>query len=427
MGKLGGIRIKMSDYDSLQDTLRRSMEISEKLANQVSPILEQQERLQRIIDSTSVKLPEIPVSSPAMDAIKEVVDNNTLKILSKNMEGIQTTTGPSATLTGISESVQKLTENHTLRALGEITPQLPNYTLIFKSPMLEQISSGITSFVQTFSNSMAATLAESTVSYIENIGSAIANAMQSPVIEWLQNIDLTPMYTALESLRVGGDILEQYKEFNKAYLTAMFECKWFPYAGWVADTSLSKEVSAVLATSRGASKRREKRIDKIILAYYTPRRIRDIKRSWKSANLESHIKKILGQAIEAHLRGEYALCISSLSTMWEGLIYIKANNVSMQDRQRQRMEVTKRELAELTESNDYDKIFSDYFDQFIVSQCNKVDDVVDGVPNRHGVSHSWYHSYPNKKASLNAILLTDFIIHLEPLEEERQENIQSAK
>ena len=270
----------MSDYDSLQDTLRRSMEISEKLANQVSPILEQQERLQRIIDSTSVKLPEIPVSSPAMDAIKEVADNNTLKILSKNMEGIQTTTGPSATLTGISESVQKLTENHTLRALGEITPQLPNYTLIFKSPMLEQISSGITSFVQTFSNSMAATLAESTVSYIENIGSAIANAMQSPVIEWLQNIDLTPMYTALESLRVGGDILEQYKEFNKAYLTAMFECKWFPYAGWVADTSLSKEVSAVLATSRGASKRREKRIDKIILAYYTPRRIRDIKRSW---------------------------------------------------------------------------------------------------------------------------------------------------
>lgn len=101
--------------------------------------------------------------------------------------------------------------------------------------------------------------------------------------------------------------------------------------------------------------------------------------------------------------------------------------MSMQDRQRQRMEVTKRELAELTESNDYDKIFSDYFDQFIVSQCNKVDDVVDGVPNRHGVSHSWYHSYPNKKASLNAILLTDFIIHLEPLEEERQENIQSAK
>ena len=78
--------------------------------------------------------------------------------------------------------------------------------------------------------------------------------------------------------------------------------------------------------------------------------------------------------------------------------------------------ITKKELEDLTEANDYDKIFSDYFNTFIVSQCNKVDDVVDGVPNRHGVSHSWYHSYPSKKASLNAILLTDFIIGLEPLE-----------
>ena len=44
----------------------------------------------------------------------------------------------------------------------------------------------------------------------------------------------------------------------------------------------------------------------------------------------------------------------------------------MQDRHRQRMEKTKKELVALTEANDYNKIFSDYFDQFIVSQCNVV-------------------------------------------------------
>ena len=92
------------------------------------------------------------------------------------------------------------------------------------------------------------------------------------------------------------------------------------------------------------------------------------------------------------------------------------DEIILQDRHRQRMAITKKELEDLIEANDYDKIFSDYFNTFIVSQCNKVDDVVDGVPNRHGVSHSWYHSYPSKKASLNAILLTDFIIGLEPLE-----------
>ena len=62
-------------------------------------------------------------------------------------------------------------------------------------------------------------------------------------------------------------------------------------------------------------------------------------------------------------------------------------------------------------------IFSDYFNNFIVSNCNAVDDVVEGVPNRHGVAHSWYKKYPNKKATLNAVLLTDFIINLKPIEQ----------
>ena len=47
--------------------------------------------------------------------------------------------------------------------------------------------------------------------------------------------------------------------------------------------------------------------------------------------------------------------------------------------------------------------------------CDTPEDVIDGVPNRNGVSHSKYKRYPNKKASLNAILLTDFIIGLSPL------------
>lgn len=381
--------MKLTEYDGLSESLRKSLEISQKLANQVSPIIEQQNKLQRIADSIKSPLPDVSVNFPTLDA-----------------------------LTGISESMRILAENSTIKALGEIaiSAQIPNYT--FRNPMLEQISTGMTNVVQAFGHSMANILAESTVDLMGSIGSAFANAMKSPVIEWLQGIDLMPLYTALESLRVDDDILKRYKEFNQAYLTAMFECKWFPYAGWAADISLTEEVSNILATSRGASRRREQRIDKAILAYYTPKEIKAIKRSWRNSDLDLHIKRILGQALEAHLRGEYALCISSLSTLWEGLIYIKANNASMKDRHRQRMEVTKKELAELTESNDYDKIFSDYFDQWIVSQCNEVNDVVDGVPNRHGVSHSWYRSYPNKKASLNAILLTDFIIHLEPLERE---------
>ena len=93
------------------------------------------------------------------------------------------------------------------------------------------------------------------------------------------------------------------------------------------------------------------------------------------------------------------MTISCLSTMWEGLIYIKAKDVPPSERKRQRMDTTKQELQKLVEYNDYELIFSDYFNNFIVSNCNAVDDVVEGVPNRHGVAHSWYKKYPNKKSS----------------------------
>ena len=43
------------------------------------------------------------------------------------------------------------------------------------------------------------------------------------------------------------------------------------------------------------------------------------------------------------------------------------------------------------------RFLSDHFNDFIVSNCNQVDDVVEGFPNRHGAAHSWYKKYPNKK------------------------------
>ena len=192
----------------------------------------------------------------------------------------------------------------------------------------------------------------------------------------------------------------------------MYECKWFPYASWSADLRLTREIYEVLSTSRGASKRREKRIDKLILGYYTPQRIREIKRTWKDSDLEPHIKKILGQALEAHLRGEYALSIACLSTMWEGLIHHKLHITGRYSQKK-----TGRDFTELIKENDLKPVFGEFYEKLIVCDCNTVDEVVEGIPNRNGVSHSKYKKYPNKKASLNAILIADFIIHLEPKQE----------
>lgn len=368
------------------------------------------------------------------DSLKSIqdADEKLRKIAEGTTSAFESITAQSSAL----NALQGFRMSSFFHGVGELalSSVIPNYR--FTNPVLKQLKenviptlSGIytaTSVVgeylqrnQELFRSISSSLHAISTAY----GNAISNLVKSPVFEWLNNLDAFPIHSILEELNIPEDgIAGKYDRLKEAYLTTLMECKWFPYAAWAADLNLFAEVSDIMATSRGASKRREKRIDQAILAYYDKNEIKAIKRNWRQMDIDNHIKRILGQAIEAHLRGEYALTISSLSTMWEGLIFIKANNTTMQARHRQKMEKTKKELAALTESNDYNKIFSDYFEQFIVSQCNAVSDVVDGVPNRHGVSHSWYQKYPNKKASLNAILLTDFILSLEPIPGDRTEN-----
>lgn len=242
--------------------------------------------------------------------------------------------------------------------------------------------------------------------------------MISPAMQWLSSLNLTPLYDWLSAVNLGSPFLDRYEDLEAEYRNAMFACKWFPYAGWTVDAQILSDVSHVLATSRNKAenKRREKRIDEIVFKYYTKTEIRAIKSRWYHSDLEPHIKKILGQAIEAHFRGEYVLTTTCLATMWECLIRSKLNVT--------RIGQTKasEKLKELTIENDFDEIYSDFYSKLILCDCSSPDDVVEGVPNRNAISHSQYKKYPNKKSSLNAILITDFLINLKPKQVEDQTN-----
>ena len=239
----------------------------------------------------------------------------------------------------------------------------------------------------------------------------LRTVISSPAMQWLSGIDFTPMQSILTKINLDTEYWDKYEELNQAYLNAMYECKWFPYAGWTVDYELFTEVTEILSTSRHGSSRREKRIDKAIFSYYTQKEIKNIKRSWKKSDVEPHIKKILGQAIEAHLRGEYVLTTTCLSSMWEGLIHYKLH-ITGRSGQRKTFEGFK----ELIDENNFEDVYSEFYEKLILSQCDEPKDVIEGVPNRNGISHSKYKKYPNKKASLNAILITDFIISLKPKE-----------
>ncbi len=360
------------------------METAQKISDSLKPIIEQQQKMQELIR----------VSKPQIDA---------LTIAAESMKSFKA----SYALSGI-DLKPILPKFETPKMEGLYSSYAIKMTNVLKS---YHFDTGLSAAAEAINQSMRLALSDSFKVISSRLADSFAVAIKSPMIEWLKSFDFSPIVPVLENLNFDTELLERYARLDDAYLTAMYESKWFPYAGWTVDIGLFLEVSNIIATSRGASKRREKRIDKAIFTYYTQKEIKEIKRSWKNSDLDTHIKKILGQAIDAHLRGEYALTITCLATMWEGLIQKRANVT-----QRQSSRKTTQNLKELVKENEFEPVFGDFYSQMIVNDCNTSDDVVEGVPNRNGVSHSKYKKYPNKKASLNAILLTDFIIGLKPLE-----------
>ena len=67
--------------------------------------------------------------------------------------------------------------------------------------------------------------------------------ISSPAMKWLSGIDFTPMQSILTKINLDTEYWDKYEELNQAYLNAMYECKWFPYAGWTVDYELFTEVT----------------------------------------------------------------------------------------------------------------------------------------------------------------------------------------
>ena len=191
----------------------------------------------------------------------------------------------------------------------------------------------------------------------------------------------------------------------------MYNARWFPYTGWVTGYSLGLEIQDILEHTRQGSKNRVKKIDKAILDFYSPSVLKEIKKYWRSTELPNHIKKIMCQAIDAYNRKEYALTAITLSSLWQTIIFELCNdNSGHKDKQ------TKENFKALTQWNGQEEMIDTYFDEYIMYDCRSVDAVKDDVPGRNAFAHGWYSKYPSKKAALNAILFTDFLLDLEPKE-----------
>lgn len=383
------------------------MEISEKLRDSVAPIIEQQERIQRIVVVASI--PAITVSSPALDSIKSIADNSPMRVLEENsamVNALTESTKAMQKIAGVGSAVEALHNSSTVHALGEMAIKSAIPTYQFESPALKAI--------EAWSNSAVANLATGLTALIQNPVMQEIQAINTNLGKWLNTIDFSPLTSILENIQnIGFDY--DYEEVNEVFLKAMFDARWFPYAGWIADFRIVDAILEILDTSR-ASKNRVKRIDKLIFSYYDKEEINNIKRGWRQMSLPSYMTRILVQSVQAYHRREYALTVSALSTLWEGIIQEKVNDTSYRISRK-----TRENLTKLIEENEFDKIFSSFCEEFIFYNCTKPEDVKPDVPGRHGIAHCWYDTYPNRKMALNAILFTDFLLGLKPLEKTEEE------
>lgn len=290
------------------------------------------------------------------------------------------------------------TNNQLAQVAQAISENVPHIQTLKMSPSFGEQYSGAVALV----DSMARAFSQM---------SATIPTINSPIIDWLNSITANlPVFpdSYWESLREG--LVFDPELYIGHYKNALYKAKWFPMTGWQADMNLAIEINEILSTTRD-SNNRVRRMDKAIFGHFTKRRIESMKKDWREMNLPAYLMKILHQAVQAYHRKEYAITTIVLATTWEGIIYSKTSPSSDYKTGKK----TKELFEQLMKENEMDDVFASFFKEFIVYNCNTPEDAIPDVPGRHSLAHSMYSSYPSRKAALNAIIFTDFLLILNPV------------
>lgn len=396
------LTIDSNKNDRIPDTLRKNTETSEITQEKIVSILEQQKKTQSLVDK--INIPKFEVSSKLLDIMRNITDNSALRAVQDTVKVMN-----SGTLQMSSEinTVIATVNNNAIKNIGELSIKSSLLNYQFDIPTIKIWDNWGIKATENLISSLNTLVNNSAMIEIQSVTSKLG--------KWLKTVDFSPLTRILEIIRaIGFDF--DYKEINEIFLKAMFDAKWFPYAGWIADYTMVDEIFEILDTSR-VSKNRIKRIDRLIFSYYNKDEINNLKRGWKQMNPPSYMIRILVQSVQAYHRREYALTVSALSTLWEGIIQEKAKDDSYRVSKK-----TRENLKKLIEENEFDRIFSSFCEEFIFYDCKKAEEVKPDVPGRHGIAHCWYNTYPNRKVALNAILFTDFLLRLKPLDKTEEKD-----
>lgn len=305
-------------------------------------------------------------------------------------------------LASIKAPLQDIQSTLALKSMELISPAIQSY--------YQGISASISESIRPILDSYKPLMSDTLTNLVSSYQFDLVDKIQIPIRNYLETIDFSPLYSIFKAFK-GFDVTKYRDKLNKIAIAETYDARWFPHALCLDDQEMVAEFWSILDSTR-KSKNRIKKIDQLVFSRYDKNRIEETKKAWRQKNIPEHKMRMMHQAVQAYHRKEYALTVVILSTLWEGIIYDKTNDFRGKSGKR-----TKEDFKRLILQTDYDALFVSFFDEYIMYDCRSVAEVKEDVPGRNSSAHSWYSKYPSRKAGLNAILFTDFLINLEPLEE----------
>lgn len=265
---------------------------------------------------------------------------------------------------------------------------------------------------------------ESLIESIDRVTKRLSNDSLSLVADSISNalkFDYSALFHGLENLSdlFHFDIPERISidAYKNRFNSALFSARWFPFVAQCMPMRMLLEINEVILHTREKSKSRADKLDKVIFKYFDDVKIKEVKRGWKELELLPFENRILCQAVEAYRRREYAITTIVLSTFWEKIVAEKAGRAE----EYRTIKKATNNFEVLVEQNELPQLYNQFFKEYIMYNCCSEKEVKKDVPGRHGMAHGWFSAYPTRKAALNAIIFTDFLLNLEPVYEKMEE------
>lgn len=286
-----------------------------------------------------------------------------------------------------------------------INKKLDNYYFPVSN---EQSISNISRALESFGKNLEIVLNSLSETFVRS-GQIIVDSM-SVVLKRLDNYLSSEFLTDLYRLfvKLPGAV----EKLNKELLDTLYDVKWFEGCIVYIGVNNIEDYFYILEHTRNGSKNRTKQIDRLIFSHIDNQKVDEIRKSWRNHGLDTYILRICNQAVYAYERKEYALTIITLSSLWQGIIADKSNHTY----EYRKDDKTRDDFKNLSSETELYSRAYDFFKNYIMYPCASKDDVIDDVPGRHSSLHSWYTRYPSKKAALNAILFTDYLVKLNPVQ-----------